>query len=88
MIKYRQHAGQSGSGVDGLVLRRWEGPRGATAEQLVEHLRCGTVCSVARWHAAMADAKSGRYRAGVRLPAVMEEIDAGENRWRVGFQTV
>jgi dihydrofolate synthase/folylpolyglutamate synthase len=42
-----------------LVLCAAGRPRGATAEQLVEHLRGGTVySSVAQaWHAAMADAK-------------------------------
>lgn len=67
-----------------LVLRApLEGPRGATAEQLVEHLRCGTVySSVAQaWRAAMADAKvedtvlvCGSFHT---VAQVMEEIDAG-----------
>ena len=60
-----------------------EGPRGATAEQLVEHLRGGTVySSVAQaWRAAMADAKvedtvlvCGSFHT---VAQVMEEIDAG-----------
>ncbi|STS92305.1 dihydrofolate synthase [Klebsiella variicola] len=65
------------------TARRWEGPRGATAEQLLEHLRGGTVyTSVAQaWHAAMADAKvedtvlvCGSFHT---VAQVMEEIDAG-----------
>ena len=60
-----------------------EGPRGATAEQLLEHLRTGKVyISVAQaWHAAMADARPedtvlvcGSFHT---VAHVMEEIDAG-----------
>jgi dihydrofolate synthase/folylpolyglutamate synthase len=75
--------GQSGPGSRRLVLRAAGRPRGATAEQLVEHLRGGTVySSVAQaWHAAMADAKvedtvlvCGSFHT---VAQVMEEIDAG-----------
>ncbi|MDJ1653076.1 bifunctional tetrahydrofolate synthase/dihydrofolate synthase [Raoultella sp. Ech2A] len=60
-----------------------EGPRGATAEQLLEHLRTGRACAdVAQaWHAAMADAGPedtvlvcGSFHT---VAHVMEEIDAG-----------
>lgn len=69
--------------VDARYCAPLEGPRGATAEQLVEHLRCGTVySSVAQaWRAAMADAKvedtvlvCGSFHT---VAQVMEEIDAG-----------
>ena len=69
--------------VDAWYCAPLEGPRGATAEQLVEHLRGGTVyTSVAQaWHAAMADAKvedtvlvCGSFHT---VAQVMEEIDAG-----------
>ena len=69
--------------VDAWYCAPLEGPRGATAEQLVEHLRCGTVySSVAQaWRAAMADAKvedtvlvCGSFHT---VAQVMEEIDAG-----------
>ncbi|WP_436410098.1 glutamate ligase domain-containing protein, partial [Klebsiella quasipneumoniae] len=69
--------------VDAWYCAPLEGPRGATAEQLVEHLRGGTVySSVAQaWHAAMADAKvedtvlvCGSFHT---VAQVMEEIDAG-----------
>lgn len=45
--------------VDGWYCAPLEGPRGATAEQLVEHLHEGGVyATVAQaWHAAMADAQ-------------------------------
>ena len=60
-----------------------EGPRGATAEQLLEHLGNGkSFDSVAQaWDAAMADAKvedtvlvCGSFHT---VAQVMEEIDAG-----------
>ena len=69
--------------VDAWYCAPLEGPRGATAEQLVEHLRGGTVySSVAQaWRAAMADAKvedtvlvCGSFHT---VAQVMEEIDAG-----------
>ena len=69
--------------VDAWYCAPLEGPRGATAEQLVEHLRGGTVySSVAQaWQAAMADAKvedtvlvCGSFHT---VAQVMEEIDAG-----------
>ena len=69
--------------VDAWYCAPLEGPRGATAEQLLEHLRGGTVyTSVAQaWHAAMADAKvedtvlvCGSFHT---VAQVMEEIDAG-----------
>ena len=75
------------------TARRWKAARGATAEQLVEHLRCGTVySSVAQaWRAAMADAKvedtvlvwSVSHRS-----AGYGRDRRGENRWRVSFRTV
>jgi len=70
------------------VVDKWycaplEGPRGATAEQLVEHLRDGEVyATVAQaWHTAMADARPedtvlvcGSFHT---VAHVMEEMDAG-----------
>ena len=70
------------------VVDRWycaplEGPRGATAEQLVEHLRDGAVCATVAqaWRAAMADARPqdtvlvcGSFHT---VAHVMEEMDAG-----------
>lgn len=65
------------------TARRWKARAASTAEQLVEHLRCGTVySSVAQaWRAAMADAKvedtvlvCGSFHT---VAQVMEEIDAG-----------
>ena len=66
------------------TARRWKAWRGATAEQLVEHLRCGTVySSVAQaWRAAMADAKvedTVLVWFVHTVAQVMEEIDAGES---------
>lgn len=69
--------------VDDWYCAPLEGPRGATAEQLLEHLRAGKVyTSVAQaWHAAMADARPedtvlvcGSFHT---VADVMEEIDAG-----------
>ena len=69
--------------VDDWYCAPLEGPRGATAEQLLEHLRTGKVyISVAQaWHAAMADARPedtvlvcGSFHT---VAHVMEEIDAG-----------
>ncbi|EPQ0917993.1 bifunctional tetrahydrofolate synthase/dihydrofolate synthase [Klebsiella oxytoca] len=69
--------------VDDWYCAPLEGPRGATAEQLLEHLRAGKVyTSVAKaWHAAMADARPedtvlvcGSFHT---VAHVMEEIDAG-----------
>ena len=69
--------------VDDWYCAPLEGPRGATAEQLLEHLRAGKVyTSVAQaWHAAMADARPedtvlvcGSFHT---VAHVMEEIDAG-----------
>ncbi|HCB1498164.1 TPA: bifunctional tetrahydrofolate synthase/dihydrofolate synthase [Klebsiella michiganensis] len=69
--------------VDYWYCAPLEGPRGATAEQLLEHLRAGKVyTNVARaWHAAMADARPqdtvlvcGSFHT---VAHVMEEIDAG-----------
>lgn len=69
--------------VDDWYCAPLEGPRGATAEQLLEHLRTGKVyTSVAQaWHAAMADARPedtvlvcGSFHT---VAHVMEEIDAG-----------
>lgn len=69
--------------VDDWYCAPLEGPRGATAEQLLEHLRAGKVyTSVAEaWHAAMADAGPedtvlvcGSFHT---VAHVMEEIDAG-----------
>lgn len=69
--------------VDSWYCAPLEGPRGATAEQLVEHLRAGAVyASVAQaWHAAMADAGPedtvlvcGSFHT---VAHVMEELDAG-----------
>ncbi|MRS14831.1 bifunctional tetrahydrofolate synthase/dihydrofolate synthase [Enterobacteriaceae bacterium RIT691] len=71
------------------VVESWycaplEGPRGATAQQLVEHLREGAVYdTVAQaWHAAMADARPedtvlvcGSFHT---VAHVMEEMDAGK----------
>ncbi|WEJ86732.1 MAG: bifunctional tetrahydrofolate synthase/dihydrofolate synthase [Klebsiella huaxiensis] len=69
--------------VDDWYCAPLEGPRGATAEQLLEHLRAGKVyISVAQaWYAAMADARPqdtvlvcGSFHT---VAHVMEEIDAG-----------
>ncbi|CAM3077044.1 Dihydrofolate synthase/folylpolyglutamate synthase [Klebsiella spallanzanii] len=69
--------------VDDWYCAPLEGPRGATAEQLLEHLPTGNVyTSVAQaWHAAMADARPedtvlvcGSFHT---VAHVMEEIDAG-----------
>ncbi|MBA7848225.1 bifunctional tetrahydrofolate synthase/dihydrofolate synthase [Klebsiella sp. RHBSTW-00465] len=69
--------------VDDWYCAPLEGPRGATAEQLLEHLRAGKVyTSVAQaWYAAMADARPqdtvlvcGSFHT---VAHVMEEIDAG-----------
>jgi folylpolyglutamate synthase/dihydrofolate synthase len=69
--------------VDNWYCAPLEGPRGATAEQLVEHLREGAVyATVAQaWHAAMADAHPedtvlvcGSFHT---VAHVMEEMDAG-----------
>ena len=69
--------------VDSWYCAPLEGPRGATAEQLREHLRAGAVYgSVAQaWHAAMADAAPedtvlvcGSFHT---VAHVMEELDAG-----------
>lgn len=69
--------------VDSWYCAPLEGPRGATAEELVKHLRAGTVyASVAQaWHAAMADAGPedtvlvcGSFHT---VAHVMEELDAG-----------
>ena len=68
--------------VDSWYCAPLEGPRGATAEQLVEHLREGAVyATVAQaWHAAMADARPedtvlvcGSFHT---VAHVMEEMDA------------
>ncbi|MBB1201714.1 bifunctional tetrahydrofolate synthase/dihydrofolate synthase [Enterobacteriaceae bacterium 89] len=70
--------------VDSWYCAPLEGPRGATAEQLVEHLREGAVyATVAQaWHAAMADAAPedtvlvcGSFHT---VAHVMEEMDAGK----------
>jgi len=69
--------------VDNWYCAPLEGPRGATAEQLVEHLRDGEVyATVAQaWRAAMADARPqdtvlvcGSFHT---VAHVMEEMDAG-----------
>ncbi|WP_440136432.1 glutamate ligase domain-containing protein, partial [Escherichia coli] len=69
--------------VDAWYCAPLEGPRGATADQLIAHLRAGQrYDSVAQaWHAAMADAKAedtvlvcGSFHT---VAHVMEEIDAG-----------
>ncbi len=69
--------------VDAWYCAPLEGPRGATADQLIAHLRAGqSYDSVAQaWHAAMADAKAedtvlvcGSFHT---VAHVMEEIDAG-----------
>ncbi|KFC07018.1 dihydrofolate synthase/folylpolyglutamate synthase [Trabulsiella guamensis ATCC 49490] len=69
--------------VDNWYCAPLEGPRGATAEQLLEHLPRGVVyASVAdAWHAAMAEAKPedtvlvcGSFHT---VAHVMEEMDAG-----------
>ncbi|WP_434662219.1 bifunctional tetrahydrofolate synthase/dihydrofolate synthase [Klebsiella sp. MISC125] len=69
--------------VDDWYCAPLEGPRGATAEQLLEHLRAGKVyTSVAQaWYAATADARPqdtvlvcGSFHT---VAHVMEEIDAG-----------
>ena len=69
--------------VDSWYCAPLEGPRGATAEQLMEHLGKGAIySSVAQaWHAAMADAKPedtvlvcGSFHT---VAHVMEVMDAG-----------
>lgn len=69
--------------VDDWYCAPLEGPRGATAEQLLEHLRAGKVYTsvVQAWYAAMADARPqdtvlvcGSFHT---VAHVMEEIDAG-----------
>ena len=69
--------------VDSWYCAPLEGPRGATAEQLREHLRAGAIYSnVAQaWHAAMADAAPedtvlvcGSFHT---VAHVMEVLDAG-----------
>ena len=69
--------------VDSWYCAPLEGPRGATAEQLREHLRAGTVFTsvVQAWHAAMADAAPedtvlvcGSFHT---VAHVMEVLDAG-----------
>ncbi len=69
--------------VDSWYCAPLEGPRGATAQQLREHLRAGTLYDrVAQaWHAAMADAAPedtvlvcGSFHT---VAHVMEELDAG-----------
>ena len=69
--------------VDSWYCAPLEGPRGATAEQLREHLRAGAIYSnVAQaWHAAMADAAPedtvlvcGSFHT---VAHVMEELDTG-----------
>ncbi len=69
--------------VDSWYCAPLEGPRGATAEQLREHLRAGTVfiSVVQAWHAAMADAAPedtvlvcGSFHT---VAHVMEALDAG-----------
>ncbi|MCS4274421.1 MULTISPECIES: bifunctional tetrahydrofolate synthase/dihydrofolate synthase [Raoultella] len=69
--------------VDCWYCAPLEGPRGATAEQLLEHLRTGRACAdvTQAWHAAMADAGPedtvlvcGSFHT---VAHVMEEIDAG-----------
>lgn len=69
--------------VDSWYCAPLEGPRGATAEQLCEHLRAGAIYSnVAQaWHAAMADAAPedtvlvcGSFHT---VAHVMEMLDAG-----------
>jgi dihydrofolate synthase/folylpolyglutamate synthase len=74
------------------TVRLWRA-RGATAEQLMEHLGKGAIYnSVAQaWHAAMADAKPedtvlvcGSFHRGT----CHGSDGRGENRWRVSFRTV
>ena len=69
--------------VDSWYCAPLEGPRGATAQQLQEHLQAGKAyANVAQaWHAAMADARPedtvlvcGSFHT---VAHVMEEIDAG-----------
>jgi len=69
--------------VDCWYCAPLEGPRGATAEQLMEHISAGTVYEsvVQAWHAAMADAKPedtvlvcGSFHT---VAHVMEVMDAG-----------
>ncbi|STD26962.1 bifunctional folylpolyglutamate synthase/dihydrofolate synthase [Enterobacter asburiae] len=80
--------------VDSWYCAPLEGPRGATAEQLMEHLGKGAIySSVAQaWHAAMADAKPedtvlvcGSFHTGGTCHG---SDGRGENRWRVSFRTV
>lgn len=69
--------------VDSWYCAPLEGPRGATAAQLVEHLKTGEVCSsvAEAWHAAMAAAGAddtvlvcGSFHT---VAHVMEALDAG-----------
>lgn len=69
--------------VDSWYCAPLEGPRGASAEQLREHLRDGAVCATVAqaWRAAMADARPqdtvlvcGSFHT---VAQVMEEMDAG-----------
>lgn len=69
--------------VDSWYCAPLEGPRGATAEQLREHLRDGVVCATVAqaWRAAVADARAqdtvlvcGSFHT---VAQVMEEMDAG-----------
>ena len=69
--------------VDSWYCAPLEGPRGATAQQLQEHLQAGKAyANVAQaWHAAMADARPedtvlvcGSFHT---VAHVMEEIEAG-----------
>lgn len=69
--------------VDSWYCAPLEGPRGATAEQLREHLRAGAVFTsvVQAWHAAIADAAPedtvlvcGSFHT---VAHVMEALDAG-----------
>ena len=78
--------------VDDWYCAPLEGLRGATAEQLLEHLGNGkSFDSVAQaWDAAMADAKAedtvlvcGSFHT---VAHVMEVIDAREKRWQVSFR--
>lgn len=69
--------------VDSWYCAPLDGPRGASAEQLREHLRDGAVCATVAqaWRAAMADARPqdtvlvcGSFHT---VAQVMEEMDAG-----------
>jgi dihydrofolate synthase/folylpolyglutamate synthase len=69
--------------VDSWYCAPLEGPRGASAEQLIEHLGAGEVFAsvVQAWRAAMAQAQAsdtvlvcGSFHT---VAQVMEEMDAG-----------